>query len=64
MDIEGESAYYLGELPGQDINRRVFMVHNDVLYTLMFLPDNSNAPAYSQMEDLYAMVINTFHFTK
>jgi hypothetical protein len=64
MDIDGEPAYSVNALPGQDINRQLFMVHNDLLYSLMFLPDSSLAAAYSQMEDVYAMIVNTFHFTK
>jgi hypothetical protein len=64
LEISGELAYALTGLPGQDINRRVFVVHNDQLYTLMFVPDNPSAAAYSQMQDLYAMVTNTFNFTK
>jgi hypothetical protein len=64
LQIEGEPAYALGGLSGQDINRRLFVVHNDQLYTFMFVPDNSYAAAYSQMLDLYAMLVNTLHFTR
>jgi hypothetical protein len=64
MEIDGEAAYSVGGLTGQDINRRVYMVHNDQLYWMMFVPDNSQAPAYQQMEDLYAMIVNTFQFTR
>ena len=64
MDIDGEPAYSVGGLPGQDVNRQLFIVHQDLLYTLMFIPDSTRAAAYSQMEDLYAMIVNTFHFIK
>lgn len=64
LDIDGEPAYFVSGLPGQDINRQLFMVHNDLLYTLMFVPDSPHAAAYSQMEDVYAMIVNTFHFTQ
>ncbi len=64
MGIDGEPAYSLNQLPGQDWNRRLFMVHNDLLYTLMFVPDNPQASAYGQMEDAYAEIVNTFQFTK
>jgi len=64
MDIDGEPAYSVSGLPGQDVNRQLFMVHNDLLYSLMFVPDSPRAAAYSQMEDMYAMIVNTFHFTK
>jgi len=64
MEIDGEPAYSVGGLTGQDINRRLYMVHNDQLYWMMFVPDTTLAPAYQQMEDLYAMIVNTFHFTR
>jgi hypothetical protein len=64
MEIDGESAYSVGGLTGQDLNRRVYMVHNDQLYWMIFVPDNPQAAAYLQMEDVYAMIVNTFHFTK
>ena len=64
MEIDGEPAYSVGGLTGQDINRRVYVVHNDQLYWMMFVPDTTHAPAYQQMEDVYAMIINTFHFTR
>ena len=52
-------------LPGQDFNRQLFMVHDDLLYHMMFVPDDPQAGAsYRQMEDAYAMIVNTFHFTK
>jgi hypothetical protein len=64
MEIDGEPAYSVGGLTGQDLNRRLYMVHNDQLYWMMFVPDTTLAPAYQQMEDLYAMIVNTFHFTR
>ena len=64
MEIDGEPAYSAGGLTGQDINRRLYMVHNDQLYWMMFVPDNPQAPAYQQMEDLYFMIVNTFRFTR
>lgn len=65
LDIEGEQAFVLNHLPGQDINRQLFMVHNDLLYHLMFTPfDPQAGTAYQQAADAYAMVVNTFHFTK
>lgn len=64
MEIDGEPAYSVGGLTGQDINRRLYVVHNDQLYWMMFVPDTPQAAAYQQMEDLYAMIVNTFHFTR
>ncbi len=64
MKIDGEPAYSVDGLTGQDINRRLYIVHNDQLYWMMFEPDTTLAPAYQQMEDLYYMIVNTFHFTR
>jgi hypothetical protein len=64
MEIDGEPAYSVGGLTGQDLNRRLYMVHNDQLYWMMFVPDTTLAPAYQQMEDVYAIIVNTFHFTR
>lgn len=65
LDIEGAQALIVNGLPGQDPNRQLFMVHGDRLYHIIFTPDDPiAADAYRQMEDLYAMIVNTFHFTK
>ncbi len=41
------------------------MVRGDRLYHMTFSPDNSQAgKAYEQMEDIYAMIVNTFHSNK
>jgi hypothetical protein len=64
LEIETARAIVLTGLPGQDSNRQLFMVHNDLLYHITFNPADPQASVvYQQMEDLYAMVINTFHFT-
>ncbi len=64
LDIEGNQAYAVDGLPGQDVNRRMYIVHNDLLYSFMFVPDSAKAAAYNQMEDMYAMIVNTLHFIK
>ncbi len=65
LNIEGEPAFVLNHLPGQDINRQLFMVHNDLLYHMLFAPfDLQSGNAYLQAADAYAMIVNTFHFTK
>jgi hypothetical protein len=64
LEIDGEPAYSVGGLTGQDINRRLYMVHDDQLYWMMFVPDTTLAPAYQQMEDLYFMIVNTFQFIR
>jgi hypothetical protein len=64
MDIT--TAYVVIGLPGQDLHRQLFMVHNDLLYHMWFFPDEpKHAPtSYEQMENMYAMITNTFAFTK
>lgn len=64
MGIDGEQAIVLDKLPGQDLNRRLLIVHEGRLYSLMFVPDDAEkVEAHQQMKRLYATVINTFHFT-
>lgn len=61
--INGQQAYILGRMPGQDLNRQVFIVYKGLLYHLTFLPDDPQAgAAYQQMETLYAAVINSLRF--
>lgn len=65
MGIDDAQAYVVTNMPGQDLNRQLFMVHGDKLYRIMFSPEYPQAGvSYRQMEDLYAMITNTFHFTE
>ena len=62
-DIGGQQAYILGRLPGQDLNRQVFIVVRGILYHLTFVPDDSQAgEAYQQMETLYTAIIDSLRF--
>jgi len=61
--IDGEEAVVLDNVPGQDISRQVVVAHNDRLYVLVFVPASEDyGEVYTQMEDLYAMVIDSFTF--
>jgi hypothetical protein len=63
VTLDGEQAVVLDHMPGQDINRQLFVVHNDRLYRLTFAPaDEAVGDTYTQMESLYATVINSFSF--
>lgn len=65
LGLDKAPAIVLGGLPGQDSNRQLFSVYNDLLYNIYFVPDNPKVgEPYWQMEDLYAQIINTFHFTE
>jgi hypothetical protein len=58
--LDGQQAYVLGRLPGQDLNRQVFIVNNGMLYHLRFVPDDpARGEDYQQMEALYAAVISS-----
>jgi len=64
LGLDKALAIVLGSLPGQDSNRQLFTVYNDLFYNIYFVPDNPKVgEPYQQMEDLYAQIVNTFHFT-
>jgi hypothetical protein len=61
--LGGEPAAVLDVLPGQEINRRVFAVHGNLLYDLMFMPaDESLGAPFESMEQFYANVLESFTF--
>jgi hypothetical protein len=61
--IDDQAAYVLGHVPGQYLNRQVFVVYNGFLYHLTFMPDDSQTgESYQQMEALYSAVINSLRF--
>ena len=68
MDIDGQQAVILGSVPGQDLNRQVFIIYKSILYHFTFMPDDAGADdeyqqtAYQQMETLYGAVINSLRF--
>jgi hypothetical protein len=59
--LGGEEALVLDGMPGQDLTRMVFIVHNDKLLTLTFGPLGSdNAEANAQMQALFDMTTATW----
>lgn len=63
ITIDGEPAVVLDHLPGQDLNRRVFLVHEGRLYHLFFTPvDPSQPEVYQRMETFYRTIIDSFRF--
>ena len=61
MTVGGEEAAVLDGMPGQDPQRRVYVVHEQTLYVLAFMPTLSeNQAAGDQMEALYSAVINSW----
>jgi len=59
--LGGEQAVVLDGMPGQELQRRVYVVYQQTLYVLAFWPTRSeNKAAGDQMETLYAAVINSW----
>ena len=59
LAIDGEPAVMMDGLPGQDIVRKVVIVHNDLLYTLSFTPWDKNDTA---LVNHYTTIVNSLHF--
>lgn len=61
MTLDGEQAVVLDGMPGQDFQRRVYVVHDQTLYVLAFMPTRSENKAVSdQLESLYDAVTNSW----
>ncbi len=61
VTLGGEQAVVLDGIPGQWLQRRVYVVHQQTLYVLVFWPTRSeNKAASVQMETLYAEVMNSW----
>jgi hypothetical protein len=61
VTLGGEQALVLDGMPGQDLVRRVYIVHQQSLYVLTFSPTRSeNAAASDQMEALYSAVTSSW----
>jgi hypothetical protein len=61
VTLGGEQAVVLDGMPGQDLQRRVYVVHQQTLYVLAFMPTRTeNKAAGDQMETLYAAVTNSW----
>ncbi len=62
--LDGEQAVVLDGMPGQDLQRRVYVVHQQTLYILAFMPTHSeNKAAEDQMEALYAAITNSWSWS-
>lgn len=61
--LGGVPAIQLDNLPGQDLNRKIYAVYQDHLYVLTFVPLEAERPdAYAEMEELYALMLDSFRF--
>ena len=64
VDLGGEQAVVLDGMPGQELQRRVYIVHEQKFYMLGFWPALSqNQTAVDQMEALYKMVTDTWEWS-
>ncbi len=61
LTLDGEQAAVLDGMPGQDPQRRVYVVHQQTLYVLAFMPTRSeNKAVGDQMETLFTAVTNSW----
>ncbi|MEZ4682389.1 MAG: hypothetical protein R2932_50110 [Caldilineaceae bacterium] len=61
--VDGVEATLLDEMPGQDLTRRLVLIHNDRLYRFFFAPIGEAGTATRDAADLlYTTVIESMHF--
>ena len=61
ITLGGEEAVVVDGMPGQNLQRRVYVVHEQTLYVLAFSPTRSeNKAVGDQMETLYTAVTNSW----
>jgi len=61
VTLDGEEAVVLDGMPGQDFQRRVYVVHDQTLYVLAFMPTRSeNQAASGQLEALSTAVTSSW----
>jgi len=61
ITLDGEQAVVLDGMPGQDLQRKVYVVHQQTLYVLSFMPTRSeNKEAGAQVEALYTAITNSW----
>ncbi len=64
ITVGGEPAVMVDGLPGQDMTRKVFVVHGGVLYELGFTPSDSKLDTYPALQSLYEAVVGSFTFLR
>lgn len=63
LTIDGLPAVMADHVPGQDVNRIVFVVYEDKLVKINFIPaDPEQTEVYKEMEALYEVVIQSLDF--
>ncbi len=64
ITLGGEPAFELRALPGQNLQRVIYVTHGDQLYSIVLAPDDGNVSAYADMQTLYDALLATFAFTR
>ncbi len=63
ITVAGEPAVMIDNLPGQDLNRRLFVIHDNQLYSFFFAPiGDEGTSVRDQAEALYNTVVDSFRF--
>lgn len=62
ITVDGVDAVVLDNLPGQDLNRRVVLMHNDRLYSFFFTPLGEPGQARADMELFYQGIFDSLRF--
>lgn len=63
IDLGGEIATVFDNLPGQDTNRRIFAVHDDIVYDLMIARIGEEYDAVGEeAEALYELITTSWRF--
>ncbi|MEZ4710153.1 MAG: hypothetical protein R3A44_23315 [Caldilineaceae bacterium] len=62
ITVDGVDAVMLDNLPGQDLNRRVALVHNGRIYSFFFTPLGDEGAARANMEAFYQSILDSFRF--
>ena len=60
--VGGEDALVLDNLPGQDLNRRVAVIHGGRLYSFFFTPLGEEGEARAAFESFYQGILDSFEF--
>lgn len=64
ITVGGEEAIMVDGLSGQDVTRKVFVVHGGTLYEMSFTPSDPNLDTYASVQALYDSVVGTFAFLR
>jgi len=60
--LDGQQAFVVDGLPATDSSRQVFVVNNDRLYRLVFMPWFPNPNEVTRLDELYKTIMDTMHF--